>query len=315
MSRQSYYDSAFTSPSRVVAAGPEQWAIPFGELVDLVERAKLSLPAPSCVFQVAHCGSTLLSQALDSPGSSIVVREPYILRQFASSPPPLKKRDVNSWFRGFRAVWHFLSRYYSQQEHVLIKGNVPVNFAIDELLSISPKSQGLLLYSDFEHFMVSILKAEERREWSRHVVKSLEARIKLQDAFLQMDFSQLSAAQSAAVLWISQIRQYEKALSSYKRLRALDSETFFTRPAICLSATAAHFGQSRDAGWEDQVVGSELFKRHAKIPDRSYSEDQRQQDHALLLSRYSPEIDICRQWLVQQSISLDHTLEQNALEI
>lgn len=51
-------------------------------LASLAPRASAA-QSTTWIFQMAHCGSTLLARALDDPGASLVLREPLSLRQTA----------------------------------------------------------------------------------------------------------------------------------------------------------------------------------------------------------------------------------------
>ena len=313
MSRESYFKSVFTLPNRIVTAGPEQWSVPFSELLELLEQADIKLPNPSCLFQIAHCGSTLLSRALDQPSSNLVIREPFTLRQFAASPLPTEPRDIEYRHRSLAALWHLLSRHYQPDDRVLIKANVPVNFVIDEILEVAPKTQGILLYCEIDQYLLSILKAQERQQWAQHVVRELMPRIKQLEGFENINFALLDAAQSAAVLWLSQIRSFEKALGANQRLRSLQSERFFRQPAPCLSASAAHLGFDLNQHQANKIVASSLFSHHAKLPEQGYSEQQRQLDIQQLSAKFSGEISQCRDWIELQGLDGSHTVGDQAL--
>ena len=313
MSRESYFNSVFTLPNRIVTAGPEQWSVPFAELVELFEQARITLPNPSCLFQIAHCGSTLLSRALDQPSSNLVIREPFTLRQFAASPQPDEPHDIEYRRRGLAALWHLLSRQYRPADRVLIKANVPVNFVMDEILEVAPKTSGVLLYCEFDQYLLSVLKADERQQWAQHVVRELMPRIKQLEEFKKINFALLDAVQSAAVLWLSQIRNFEKALNANQALRALQSERFYQQPGPCLGASSAHLGFALNQDQVDKLVTSSLFSHHAKLPEQGYSEQQRQQDVQQLSSKFSDEISQCRDWIRLQGLDQSNTLADQAL--
>lgn len=310
MSRDSYFQSIFTLPNRIVTAGPEQWSVPFSELVELVERAESKWPTASCLFQIGHCGSTLLSRALDQPDTNLVIREPFILRQFAASPAPIEQRQIDYRRRGLQAIWHLLSRQYKPSDKVLIKANVPVNFAIDEIMDIAPEAKGVMLYSNFDDYLLSILKADERQQWARHVVQELMPQIKKLDAFAHLRFSTLDGAQSAAVLWLSQIRNFESAMQQHKGLRSLYSQHFYQQPARSLNACSAHLGLGVNREQADEVVASELFTHHAKLPEQSYSELQRQQEIAQLSKQFTGKISQCHDWLDLHDLDRSNNLAE-----
>lgn len=296
MSRDCYARSIFTLPDRIETASADTWTIPFAEIVALVEQSKQATPAPACIFQIAHCGSTLLSRALDQPGTSLVIREPFTLRQFAAVPTstdPAVRKDRS---RALATLWYLLGRQYQGSEAVLLKNNVPVNFSLQEIMQLSPQVRGVLLYSTIEDYLAAALKSSQRRLWAQHVVRELAPRIRALDGFASLQLETLTAAQSIAVLWLAQIQCYQAALQQNSALNTLWCEDLYQHPAAALQACAGELNLDFSEADISRIVASELFTRHAKLPEQQYSEQQRRQELQSLHDKYKAEIEQVLAW-------------------
>ena len=295
MSRESYQNSIFTLPNRIIRDGADAWTIPFTEIMNMVEQSGKSTPSPNVIFQIAHCGSTLLSRALDHPGSSLVIREPFMLRQFSATLLPKNEVENNARKRALRTIMFLLGRRYEDNETVLIKANVPINYSIDEILENAASLKGVLLFSGFENYLVAVLKSEERCMWAKHVVRELANHIRSIQEFSGVDISSLDSAQSAAILWLSQIHIYNSAIEN-KQIKSLDSEQFYSNPQRVLRDTAEHLEININKKRLETITGSDLFTRHAKNPEMEYSEQQRQNDLSELSARFEDKIKQTKAW-------------------
>ena len=205
MTRESFHASSFTMPSRIITDSDDAISVPFAHVIAALKDRLASAQEVSCIFQVAHCGSTLLSKALDWPGDSLGIREPYVLRQFASSPMPQNDVQRASYSSALQIILFLLSRRLVESERVVIKANVPVNFILAEIMQGRADLKGVFLHNSFDEYLVAALKAPERQQWAQFVVRELASRISQIPVFETIDFKSLDAAQSAAVLWLSQI--------------------------------------------------------------------------------------------------------------
>lgn len=299
MTRSSYQQSIFTLPNRVVTDGNETWLIPFSEIVSVVEQSKLELPSPSVIFQIAHCGSTLLARALDQPKSSLVIREPFVLRQYCASSLPVERDALDARKRGLRVLWTLLSRKYTANENVLLKSNVPVNYALTEINDCSPKLKGVLLYCPFAEYLVATLKSDQRRAWAKHVVREMGQKIQALEDFSSLSIESLSAAQATAVLWLSQIQYYQLAIKQNPELLALDSTQLFEYPENTLLACSKHLSLNINAADSKRISSGDLFSHHAKTPELSYTNQQRIKDLTQFQVRYKKEIEQTSDWCDQ----------------
>jgi hypothetical protein len=313
MSRTNYQQSIFTLPNRIVTQNNSTWTVPFTEIVSLLETAAPQVESPHVIFQIAHCGSTLLSRALDQPDSSLVIREPFALRQYCASPSSDDQEARLNRRRGLNALWTLLSRKFTAAETTLIKTNVPVNFSLSEISELVPQMNGVLLYCGFEEYMVSVLKSEQRKLWAKHVVSELATKIRRLKMFSDLELTNLTSARATAVLWMSQISNYQSALMDNHGYRSLNSRKLFENPSDTLVSCAQHLGIEIDNNRLQSIVSSELFSHHAKTPEREYSQIDRIAEQKRLLEQHSPEIEKVIEWCEQHSFSIQSDLNKYAL--
>ena len=301
MSRESFYASSFTMPSRIITDSDDAIAVPFAHVVAALKDRLASAQDASFIFQVAHCGSTLLSKALDWPGDSLGIREPYILRQFASSPSPQNDAQRASYSSALRTILYLLSRRLVESERVVIKANVPVNYILAEVLEARADLSGVFLRNGFEDYILAALKAPERQQWAQFVVREMASKISQMSTFRSIDFKSLDAAQSAAVLWLSQIH----SATRFEKLKLISSTDFFDNPKVVLKSVAENLAITHDETRISEVLEGDLFKRHAKITDRDYSEHDRENDFKGLLNVHSNQLEEVRQWCASSHLPID----------
>jgi len=306
MSRETYQQSIFTLPNRIVRVGDDAWSIPFTEVMSMIEQSGKKLTSPNVIFQIAHCGSTLLARALDKPESSLVIREPFVLRQFSATPLATNESEMQARSRALSAIWYLLSRRYSEQESVIIKANVPVNYSLNEIIEVAPEVKGVLLYSDFKDYLVSVLKSDDRCMWAKHVVNELATHIKATRGFEKLDINSLNSAQATAVLWLTQIRRYESISDNSDDMKGLKSDALFKQPKDALKFSSKHLMLDMNDHQLDSVLTSELFTHHAKTPEQQFSEAERQSELSSLHLKFENEINDTLTWCEK------HNYETNA---
>jgi len=297
MTRESYYRSIFTDRQRIVPAHPEGHGINLDRLLERSDSESEQQPL-RYIFHLAHGGSTLLARALDSPGHSLVIREPFPLRQLAAerlaTHPMLFSEE--RWMRRLRLVTGLLGRRYQESEPVLVKANVPVNFILQELLPLNKDSCGLLLYSGLTQYLVAVLKSPDHQRWVVNVLRQLAGGVKQIPALSSVMVDKLTPPQAAACLWIAQMVQFVRALDVFPNLRSLQSETFFDQPADTLRAAAGFMGIEMTDDEVKTIVAGELFSKHAKNPGQVYDNAARKEEYRRQLADNQPLISEGLKW-------------------
>ena len=302
MRRDDYRQSIFTDRQRIAAAPQRLRNIPVVELLRMHEQVDLEPPRTGFVFHIAHCGSTLLSRALDQASPALVYREPVALRQLAAERAAhgVSRDEDTNWHARLAMVHQLLGRNYADSPATIVKANVPVNFILPELMALNPDAPVVLLYSDWRDYLLSLLKAPQRRQWIQTITRELEGGIRQVDCLTGIDPEALSPAQAGVCLWLAQMTNYRRLIDSNDNVRSLNCEDFYNRPAETLSALFQHFGVDVGMTDIDTVVSGELFTRHAKSPTITYDNATRRAELDNLAGAYANELEEGRKWLAER---------------
>jgi len=299
MTRETYRRSIFTDRGRLVPAGPRGWQIPTGRLLAEFERRDCAQQTIFFIFHIAHCGSTLLARAVDLPDRTLVVREPFTLRQLAVDAAATGvPANPAMWKRCLRMTCALLGRRYTEDQAVIVKANVPVNFILDPLLALNPDCAGVALYTGFDDYLLSVLKTPMHRRWVTNVVGQLAGAIRATPGLGSLETADLDPARAAACLWLAQVSRLHVAVAAHERLRSLDCRVLFERPAEVLQATLALAGTSLAESEAEAIAGGELFRRHAKDPDRCFDREDRDRELHILAQRLGPELESAKSWMI-----------------
>jgi hypothetical protein len=247
MDRAAYHRSIFLD-QRISPAAARTTALPVQTLVQRPAAAA----STAWIFHMAHCGSTLLARALDDPAASLVLREPFALRQLGLRPDA-ERLDL---------MLAMLGKRYRADAPTLVKANVPVNFLLPQLAQADPGARAIFLYLPLRPYLLAILRSEAHRTWVRNVTGQLKPYLG--------DLSSAPDAERAATLWLTQIEAFARALSAMPNAAALNAERLFAEPLHVLQAAARHFGMPISNEALGATVAGPLFSTHSKNPSIAF---------------------------------------------
>ena len=294
MDRDAYHQSIFCD-GRIAPKTKEAAKVPLASLLDHNESESYDTPEISYIFHIAHCGSTLLARALDVKSDNIVYREPLTLRQLATEMSAMQFNATEDWHRRLRLATRLLGRRYNKSGASIVKGNVPVNFIIPELLAISADMPSIVLYFPLEHYLMAILRSPNHRKWVANIVNEMQHAI-TRKAPLEKD---MSVAQAAASLWLAQIRNYHEAIITNPNVVSLNAEDLFQSPEAVLRAAFDHLGQARSDADIKATVESDLFTRYSKNPNAEFDNAARLARREALRQEITPELEEARTWITR----------------
>jgi hypothetical protein len=277
MDRAAYHRSIFLD-GRISPAATQTVALP----------ARTLMPPPSAaasttwIFHMAHCGSTLFARALDDPTASLVLREPFALRQLGLRPDAER----------LNLVLAMLGKRYRADAPTLVKANVPVNFLLPQLAEADPGARAIFLYLPLRSYLLAILRSEAHRIWVRNVTGQLKPYLG--------DLSSAPDAERAATLWLAQIESFAQALSAMPNAAALNAERLFADPLHVLQAAVRHFGiPISDEALEATVAGP-LFSTHSKNPSIAFDNAARIALAAATEREFEAEIAAAEAWIARR---------------
>ena len=276
MDRESYHRSIFCD-TRIIGSTGKRAKVNFLDVYNRFVGQNLAQPELVYIFHIAHCGSTLLSRAMDIRSENLVCREPFELRNLAVeyASKDYKHKSDGIWQKRLELLTGLLGRKYKSDQPTVIKANVPVNFMIPPLMDASPGSKGIFLYHTLEDYLLSILKSKDHQNW----VSSITALIgHSADKVVGINAQQraaLSVPALAAYLWLAQITIYSKMLNTYSDTCSLNAEEVYNRPKSALKAAFDFVGQSVSPEKISTIVEGELFSHYSKIPTVKFDNTMR----------------------------------------
>lgn len=281
MDRAAYHRSIFLD-QRISPVTAQTVALPVSTLVQHPSAA-----APTAwIFHMAHCGSTLLARALDDPAASLVLREPFALRQIGLMPDSER----------LALMLAMLGKRYRTDAPTLVKANVPVNFLLPQLAEADPDARAILLYLPLRPYLLAILRSEPHRIWVRNVTELLKPYLG--------DLSSAPDSERAATLWLTQMELFSKALSAMPNAAVLNAERFFAGPLPILQAAARHLGIPIPDRRLATAVDGPLFFTHAKEPSAAFNNADRLALAAAAERKLEAEIAAAESWVARQGATL-----------
>lgn len=274
MDRTAYHRSIFLD-RRISPAADGTMALPVRTIA-----AQPHAAAPtSWIFHMAHCGSTLLARALDDPAASLVLREPFALRQTALAPDAAR----------LALALAMLGKRYRGDAPTLVKANVPVNFLLPQIAAATPEARAILLYLPLRSYLRAILRNEQHRTWLRNVTRQLAPYLG--------NLSALPDGPLAAALWRAQVDAFAAALAAMPNARALDAEAFFATPLPVLRRAAAHLAVPLDDDALVAAVAGPLFSTYSKNPTLAFDNDARLARLAEAEAAVAPDLAAAEAWI------------------
>lgn len=261
-------------------------------------RAALDRPvvSPGWIFHVAHCGSTLLARALEKDAADLVIREPLGLRQIGVETA---RRGASATGPALRLATSMLGKRYAADAPVIVKANVPVNFAAEALMGLAPDTPAICLYYPLERYLAAVLRTDNHRKWVESVTTELEPAI---SALTGGSLAGCDTTQRAAALWRAQIEIYARLAVGFPRVRTLDAADLFGRPTEVIAAAFALFGVAASADEIRMVVEGPLFSAYSKNSAMAFDDAARRMRETETLERLAPDLERASAWLTGRGL-------------
>lgn len=293
VSEKLYRDASFLD-DRMFTPQMEGYWFPLDALEEVTTG--LAPPAPHYIFQVGHCGSTLISRLLAELPGNLPVREPMSLLTLAMTRRELGRPSSwvseAQWQRCLELAVRTLARTYRHGDRAIIKVTSAAGNLLEVLFSESARvSRILLMYLNLESFLAVMLRTPSLRD-SIHAYSPAWitdfCRLTGHD---YIGLWELSDAQQAAVKWLTLMLLFTRTVASAPaRVRLLNFDDFLKNPSEQLHAIAEHFQLKSSDGQIEKLVTGPLMRSYSKIPAQSFNPDQREQELVEAHQRFRDEI-------------------------
>nr|WP_294848555.1 hypothetical protein [uncultured Sphingomonas sp.] len=279
--------------------------MPRSEALGLVRQRQLS-PA-RYIIHSAFCCSTLLSRALDVPGSVTSYKEPQILNDVVGLQ--LRGGDPRQVAAAMDVALALLDRPLSNGEAVVVKPSNLINPLLPLQMKMRPSGRMLLLHAPLPDYLGSIARKEiEGRAWVRELMwKFINLGMARRFGYSDEDLYRHSDLQVAALGWLAQQALFaDLAREHGETVTSLSSEQLTGQTTAAVAALVAHFDLPVSA---EQVAASDAFTRHSKSGER-FDGDMRRKERDQGHDRHARELAIVQTWAGQVA---NHAGIQSAL--
>ena len=259
--------------------------------IDPAARASIQF-----IFHTSFCGSSLLARALEIPGTASSMREPAILINLANR---LIKNDDRANADRLEIALRLLERPFAAGESVVSKQSNFANRVIEPILRARAASRAVLLHSDLDTYLISLLK---RGMWGRILGRKLFTNMiswsKLELGMSEDEILELTDMQVAALAYLMQIHHFRSMVKAFgSRVMMLDSSALFASPSATLHRVMTFFDFGLSEQDASDIANGPIFAKHSKFADRDYSVEERQRDTATVGEANAEELAMVTKWI------------------
>lgn len=264
--------------------------------------APLDVPAPDYIFHVGHCGSTLLSRMLDALPSTLVLREPQVLRTltelYRELGEPTALLSQEQWTELCQVVRRALARPFRDGQRIVVKTTSLCSRVAEPLLTAEPESRALLLYTDLPRYLAAMLRGDEARQELRALAPGRLADLLAATGETGIALHELDDAHKGAVNWLAGMAAFARLTNGplAERARAVRFESLLADPEEVLRPAAALLNLESAPAAIEAAAGDAVMRVSAKRPDRAYDTATRERDLATAFAANRAEIEPAVDW-------------------
>lgn len=168
-------------------------------------------------------------------------------------------------------VLKLLERAPAPGEAVIVK---PTNFAnrlVEPLLQLRPGARAILLWSDLETFLGSLVR---RGMWGRRFGRQMYLQfagwVPVNFGLGPAEMFELTDLQVAGLAWLLQIAHFSAVAKAAApdRVLIVDAADLMAEPAKVLQGAQTLFGLGLDSGSVDKIASGPVFSTHSKFADQ-----------------------------------------------
>lgn len=252
-------------------------------LAQLLEQAGQIHPpsAPHGIFHVSHCGSTLVSRLLAGLPGCLPLREPLPLLALALARRelgrPMARLDTAGWDGLFDLYLRLAARSYRDGERALIKATSICANLVAPFLAHGEDSRALLLYTDLETWLATMLRGEAVRVNGRHYAPAWLTDFIALTGRDDLRLTAMVEAEQFALNWLTGMLHFQAALERMPaRVQACDFEVFLAEPVAGIQGAASFLGL--DATRAPELAAGPLMRSYAKDPTQPFDAAQRRRE-------------------------------------
>lgn len=313
LSAASFLDKRFSPRSAA------REVIPIDDLAALLPATQSQ---PRYIFHTAFCCSTLLARCVDFPSATIALKEPQVLMTLANYKRTRHQRLATAKTADeiYRLVSWLLFRPITDDSGnplaVVVKPTNTVNNIIAELLSVHPTSRALLLHSDLESFLISLIKkGEEGRAFGRNLFNIFQMDSAAAQQMQHNQLMRMTDMQIGAVCWHLQLEHFLQTLdnSAQAQSKTLHCDRLLASPPQMLAAVIRHLELYSLQQKMAEVLAAAPLTNNAKSPGQAFSAEHRKNEYLAARKQHAASLDVILPWAQQLRFKYPFTAELSAV--
>jgi hypothetical protein len=286
MTEQSYRASSFLD-NRIVRAGEKDVVADLDDLIDLASRLSGQRRVIHYLFHVGHCGSTLVSRILGERPCYLSLREPPLLMGLSRSARALGhpgfpiSRDRWESLRDLSLMT--LAKTWRPGQRSLVKPTSHAGNLIPMLMRHTGQERAIMLYTDLETHLVSMLRQHTRRETRLY---GRDFRVREFSSLVPGSPETADAYEDgplAAMSWLLQAREMVAALDDPNigpRCMLLHFDSFLADPIHVTERICRFLGPALAVEEKPLMDSAPWLSVAAKMPGQPFSVEDRRRELA-----------------------------------
>jgi hypothetical protein len=260
------YENASFLDARILTPKTPSRATSWGLVAKSIEAAQLT---EHCrfIFHIGHVGSTLLSRLLGAHPQVFALREPLVLRTFATPQSMASGGDFADRLTG---ILKLLSRTFDANQVSIVKATSFVSELAAALMSRASALPALALYVSAESYMATILGGPNSRQEAKILAPSRIDRLHRRLGHEEWRGTSLSEGEVLALTWACEMSALAEAIGiARERILQIDFDQFLQDPSV-LFAVFRHFGVAVSDGEVRTILAGPDMRRYSKAPQFAY---------------------------------------------
>lgn len=287
MSPTTYRESVFLDPARMKGTCLIESNLEWLKAV----CDKIQWQSTAFIFHSAFCGSTLMSQILETVFTCLSLREPELLTSMlVYNRSEATQEEKTLWFDNLQKL---LSRRFESNQSIVVKGNDFANPLMPDVVSWKPDVPFLFMYTPLDEFTVACVKADNRRDWVKQRYGSVKSFLRETfnlDGDIEIDESDYG--QLAAVYWSYNVAMYlQVANRESENIKSLDFNDMLANPDEAIKQCGKLFELKRNEEVDFDSSVSTLMGVYSKNSEFKYSPEQRREDLKKQLAQFKKELE------------------------
>ncbi|KUJ83367.1 hypothetical protein AWR36_005750 [Microbulbifer flavimaris] len=305
VSAKSYKNSAFLD-MRIKDGLNEYFEVPRSSLDKILDSGAYRRKTPKYIFHPSFTGSTFASRALHSPGVSLGIREPWILREVADIKRQLifsNNFSESDWRPFIRRIAALVGKSYLQDEVPVIKPSNVSNNLIGDLLSLDDDTRGVYLYTDLDTYICANINKPQETKGTIPTLATVFGRDLNREPWMtSTHFYELSHIKTVVALWHIQHQQLLRLLRDFgDKLLPVYSEDLFSHPESTLMRIDSFLSLGIPEDKINSIRLSPVYQSDSKNAQRAYNPALRSERYQAILEEHRAEIAEAKEWFDQLS--------------